>query len=121
MVHGACSSAGCYALTDQGVGEIYAIVSKALTSGQNHFQVQAYPFRMTTDNMALHRSDENLPFCRTLKEGYDAFELTKQQPKVSVCCRRSVFNTTFVGGEQRAPLAVYPPHATQPNPTNKAK
>lgn len=30
MVHGACSSSGCYALTDQGVGEIYAVVSKGI-------------------------------------------------------------------------------------------
>ncbi|WP_052642685.1 MULTISPECIES: L,D-transpeptidase family protein [Pseudorhizobium] len=121
MVHGACSSAGCYALTDQGVGEIYAIVSKALSSGQNHFQVQAYPFRMTADNMALHRSDENLPFWRMLKEGYDAFELTKQQPKVSACGRRYVFNTAFEGGEPRDPLAACPIPVTQPDPQIMAK
>ncbi|WP_183897271.1 L,D-transpeptidase family protein [Rhizobium skierniewicense] len=108
MVHGACSSSGCYALTDQGVGEIYAVVSKALSSGQDRFQVQAYPYRMTAENMALHKDDENLPFWRTLKEGYDAFELTKQQPKVSVCGRRYMFNTEFVGGEPRDPLAACP-------------
>lgn len=121
MVHGACSSSGCYALTDQGVGEIYAIVAKALSSGQNHFQVQAYPFRMTPENMALHRSDENLPFWRTLKEGYDAFELTKQQPKVSVCGRRYVFNTAFEGGEPRDPLAACPIPVRQPDPQIMAK
>ncbi len=109
MVHGACSSSGCYAMTDQGVGEIYAVVSKALASGQDRFQVQAYPFRMTAENMALHRNDENLAFWKTLKEGYDAFELTKLQPKVSVCGRRYVFNTEFHGGEPRDPLADCPP------------
>jgi len=121
MVHGACSSSGCYALTDQGVGEIYSIVAKALSSGQNHFQVQAYPFRMTADNMALHGSDENLPFWRTLKEGYDAFELTKQQPRVSVCGRRYVFNTAFEGGEPRDPLAACPTPVTPPDPQLLAK
>ena len=35
MVHGACSSSGCFAMTDQGVGEIYAMVEKALLSGRN--------------------------------------------------------------------------------------
>lgn len=108
MVHGACSSSGCYALTDQGVGEIYAIVSKALSFGQDRFQVQAYPFRMTAQNMALHKGDENMAFWRTLKEGYDAFELTRQQPKVSVCGRRYVFNTEFAGGEPVDPLANCP-------------
>jgi len=115
MVHGACSSSGCYALTDQGVGEIYAIVAKALSSGQSRFQVQAYPFRMTAENMALHRGDENMPFWRTLKEGYDAFEITRQQPKVSVCGRRYVFNSEFEGGEPSDPLAACPVATNQPD------
>ncbi|WP_046801824.1 murein L,D-transpeptidase family protein [Agrobacterium sp. LC34] len=116
MVHGACSSSGCYALTDQGVGEIYSVVSRALASGQERFQVQAYPYRMTPENMALHKDDGNLPFWRTLKEGYDAFELTKQQPKVSVCGRRYVFNTEFQGGDPANPLAECPA-ATTPSDT----
>ena len=44
MVHGACSSSGCYALTDQGVGEIYALAERSLAAGQERFQVQAYPW-----------------------------------------------------------------------------
>lgn len=43
MVHGARSSLGCYARTDQGVGEIYAVASRAFGAGQGAFQVQAYP------------------------------------------------------------------------------
>lgn len=121
MVHGACSSSGCYALTDQGVGEIYAVVSKALASGQDRFQVQAYPYRMTPENMALHKGDENMPFWRTLKEGYDAFELTRQQPKVSVCGSRYVFNTQFEDGEPREPLATCPAVMTQSDPQLMAK
>lgn len=108
MVHGACSSSGCYALTDQGVGEIYAIVAKALAAGQQRFQVQAYPFRMTAKNMALQKGDANMPFWRTLKEGYDAFEISRQQLKVSVCGRRYVFNTEFEGGEPLEPLTPCP-------------
>ena len=108
MVHGACSSSGCYAMTDQGVGEIYSIVQKALEGGQQRFQVQAYPFRMTTQNMAKHRGDPNMPFWRTLKEGYDAFAFTRQQPKVSICGGRYVFNRDFAGGEPSDPLAQCP-------------
>jgi murein L,D-transpeptidase YafK len=121
MVHGACSSAGCYAMTDQGVGEIYAIVQKALEGGQEHFQVQAYPFRMTAENMALNKRNENMPFWRTLKEGYDWFELTKRQPKVSACGSRYVFNSEFDGGEPRDPLAACPAVVTQPEPRFVAK
>ncbi len=66
MVHGACSSSGCYAMTDQGVGEIYAVVARALSGGQERFQVQAYPFRMTAENMAEHRGDPSRSFWRTM-------------------------------------------------------
>ncbi|CAH0343516.1 hypothetical protein ACQKP1_25030 [Allorhizobium sp. NPDC080224] len=121
MVHGACSSSGCFALTDQGVGEIYAIVAKALSSGQERFQVQAYPFRMTTENMTLHRDNENLSFWRTLKEGYDVFELTREQPKVSVCGRRYMFNKEFVGGEPRYPLEACPASAASSDPALMAR
>lgn len=113
MVHGACSSSGCYAMTDQGVGEIYPIVQEALRSGQDRFQVQAYPFRMTAENMARHREDPNMPFWRTLKEGYDIFAITRRQPKVSACDRRYVFNTEFASGEPKDPLAACPPGVTQ--------
>lgn len=121
MVHGACSSSGCYAMTDQGVGEIYAIVSKALSGGQERFQVQAYPFRMTAENMAEHRGDPNMSFWRTLKEGYDSFEVTKRQPKVSVCGSRYVFNKEFEGGEPSDPLAACPPVARELEPMALAK
>lgn len=104
MVHGACSSSGCYALTDQGVGEIYALAQKSLSSGQAKFQVQAYPFRMTPENLALHSGDENFGFWKTLKEGYDIFEVTRRQPKVSVCGRRYVFDKEFERGEPTDPL-----------------
>ncbi|MEA3534909.1 murein L,D-transpeptidase family protein [Rhizobium sp. CC-YZS058] len=109
MVHGACSSSGCYAMTDQGIGEIYAIVAKALESGQPSFQVQAYPFRMTAANMAAHRGEEDMGFWTDLKTGYDAFQMTKREPKVSACGGRYVFNRDFGGAEPADPLAACPP------------
>src|SRR3954447_3565604 len=45
MVHGTCSSAGCYAMTDQQIAEIYALAREAFAGGQQAFQFQAYPFR----------------------------------------------------------------------------
>ncbi len=92
MVHGDCSSAGCYAMTDEQIGEIFALAREAFTGGQRAFQVQAYPFRMTPKNMARHRNNPNIAFWRMLKEGNDHFEVTHQEPKVDVCDRRYVFN-----------------------------
>jgi murein L,D-transpeptidase YafK len=91
MVHGTCSSAGCYAMTDQQVGEIYAIARDALAGGQKAFQFQAFPFRMTAQNMARHRTDPNIDFWRQLKEGSDRFEATGEEPSVGVAGGRYVF------------------------------
>ena len=92
MVHGACSSAGCYSMTDEQVLEIYAFAREAFKGGQEAFQVQALPFRMTAENMARHRDNPNYEFWKMLKVGYDHFELTKTPPKVDVCDKQYVFN-----------------------------
>jgi murein L,D-transpeptidase YafK len=34
MVHGGCSSIGCYAITDESVDEVYAVVEAALATGR---------------------------------------------------------------------------------------
>ncbi len=99
MVHGDCTSAGCYAMTDENVAEIYAFARDALSGGQKDFQVQAFPFRMTTENMAMHRNDEHFAYWEMLKEGYDHFELTKLPPKIDVCDRQYVFNRNALEGE----------------------
>lgn len=92
MVHGDCSSSGCYAMTDEQITEIFALARESFFGGQRSFQVQAYPFRMTPKNMAKHRTNPNIPFWRMLKEGYDHFEVTRVEPKVDVCEKRYVFN-----------------------------
>jgi murein L,D-transpeptidase YafK len=97
MVHGDCSSSGCYAMTDQQMGEIYAFGRESFFGGQKSFQVQAYPFRMTALNLARHRNNPAMPFWRMIKEGSDHFEVTGQEPKVDVCEKRYVFDATATG------------------------
>jgi murein L,D-transpeptidase YafK len=92
MVHGDCSSRGCYAMTDDQVGEIYSLARESFFGGQRSFQVQAYPFRLTPANFAKHRNNPHIPFWRMLKEGSDHFEITRQEPAVEVCEKRYVFN-----------------------------
>ncbi len=99
MVHGACSSAGCYSMTDKQIAEIYAIARSALNGGQRSIQMQAYPFRMTAENIAKHRLDPNIGFWKQLKEGSDHFEVTKREPAVTVCGKRYVFNATPASGQ----------------------
>lgn len=92
MVHGACSSRGCFSMTDKQIAEIYAIVREAFNGGQKAIQVQSLPFRMTPKNLAKYRFDKNMPFWKQLKKGVDHFEVTKVPPRVDVCGRRYVFN-----------------------------
>ncbi|MCZ8108755.1 MAG: murein L,D-transpeptidase [Burkholderiales bacterium] len=94
MVHGTCSSRGCFAMTNDQVEEIYAVMREAFNGGQRNVQFQSYPFRMTAENLARFRHDPNMPFWKNLKEGSDHFEVTKQEPKVDYCGQRYVFNAT---------------------------
>lgn len=121
MVHGACSSSGCFAMTDDQIEEIYPLVREALAGGQSRFQVQSYPFRMTAQNLAAHKDSPHFEFWKNLKEGYDTFELTKREPKVSVCGRRYQFNLDFGGGEPRDPLAACPPATSLNEPSVASK
>ncbi|MGQ0673298.1 MAG: L,D-transpeptidase family protein [Hyphomicrobium sp.] len=92
MVHGKCKSAGCYAMTDALVEEIYALAREAFRGGQPNFQVHAYPFRMTDEKLARYRKHKWHAFWTTLKQGYDYFEVNRVPPTVAVCERRYVVN-----------------------------
>src|SRR5271165_3548030 len=110
MIHGDCLSSGCYAMTDEQIGEIYSLARDSLLGGRPSFQVQAYPFRLTPENLARHRTNPNLAFWKMLKIGNDHFEATHLEPKVDVCNRRYVFD------------AQPPPNSPMPlvfNPTGK--
>ena len=92
MVHGDCSSRGCYAMTDEQIGEIYSLARESFLGGQPSFQIQAYPFRMTPANLAQHRNSPHLAFWKMLKDGNDHFEVTQHEPKVDVCDKHYVFD-----------------------------
>lgn len=113
MVHGGCSSSGCYSMTDNQMEQIYAFARDSFEGGQTEFQIQSLPFRMTAENMARYRNDPNYPFWEMLKEGYDYFEITKVPPKVDVCEKRYVFNRIPEGEAKFVPDKACPP-STQP-------
>lgn len=105
MIHGACSSSGCYSMTDAQVLEIYGFARDAFKGGQKTVQLQALPFRMSAENMARHRKSEHYEFWKMLKVGYDNFEVTKRPPEVNVCEKKYVFNQQAEGGQFNASAA----------------
>ncbi|HML06893.1 MAG TPA: murein L,D-transpeptidase family protein [Xanthobacteraceae bacterium] len=92
MIHGDCWSSGCYAMTDEQMGEIYSLARDSLVGDQPSFQIQAFPFRLTPANLARHRTNPNMAFWKMLKIGNDHFETTHLEPSVEVCDRRYVFD-----------------------------
>ena len=100
MVHGICSSAGCYSMTDAQIAEIYALAREAFSGGQRAIQMQSFPFHMTAENLAKHRLDHNMPFWRNLKEGSDHFEVSKREPLVGVCGKHYVFDVHAADGSR---------------------
>jgi len=92
MVHGKCKSVGCYAMTDALIEEIYTLARESLKGGQESFEVHAFPFRMTEANMVRYQGNPNVPFWKTLKQGYDFFEKYRLPPTVAVCEKRYVVN-----------------------------
>jgi murein L,D-transpeptidase YafK len=104
MVHGDCSSRGCYAMTDEQIAEIYSLGRESFFGGQRAFQLQAYPFKMTPMNMAKHRNNPNMPFWKMIKQGYDHFEVTRQEPKVDFCEKKYVFDAAKPPDAKRDPV-----------------
>lgn len=114
MIHGDCSSAGCYSMTDEQVLEIFGFARDAFRGGQKYFMVQAFPFRMTAENMARHRDHQNYEFWEMIREGYDLFEITKKPPLTEVCERRYVFDQTADNGQKFRATGACPPMSRAP-------
>jgi murein L,D-transpeptidase YafK len=88
MVHGGCSSIGCYAMTNPVVDEIWNLITAALNKGQKRFAVHAFPFRLTAARLAAYRNHPSAAFWQTLKPGYDLFEASRLPPRINVCRKR---------------------------------
>mgnify|MGYP001827524970 FL=1 len=94
MVHGKCVSIGCYAMTDEGIEEIYLLAEAALKNGQRAFDVHIFPFRMTRQRMAEQADNPWIGFWENLKQGHDLFETTGKIPTVSADDGRYVFESS---------------------------
>jgi murein L,D-transpeptidase YafK len=93
MVHGNCSSRGCFAMGDSKMEEIYLLAHAALAGGQKSFSLHIYPFRMTAHNMSKFSSSPWIGFWKNLQEGYKAFEMSRQIPTITAENGRYVVNT----------------------------
>lgn len=88
MVHGGCSSIGCYAMTNDVIDEVWTLINAAFDKGQPQFAVHVFPFRMSDWRMSVHKDAQWSGFWADLKRGYDLFEESKIPPAISVCNKR---------------------------------
>jgi murein L,D-transpeptidase YafK len=94
MVHGDCVSIGCYAMTDDGIEDIYADVEAAFEGGQSFIRVHIFPFEMTEEELNLHSGSDNHAFWTNLKSGWDWFETNGVPPNVTVSEKLYQFETS---------------------------
>ncbi|WP_374547845.1 L,D-transpeptidase family protein [Rhodoblastus sp.] len=109
MVHGICSSAGCFAMTDSQIADIYALARDSFAGGQRSIQMQAYPFHMNAQNLAKYRLDPNMPFWKELKKGDDHFEATRKDVSVNVCNKHYIFGAQTDPNQPMDAAAPCPP------------
>lgn len=87
MVHGACVSIGCFAMTDDGIEEIWTLMQAAFAAGQPAIDVHIFPFAMTPENIAAQAESSHAAFWASLAPAWDAFSRTGKVPQVTVSDR----------------------------------
>ncbi len=93
LIHGKCSSIGCFALTDEHVQDVYEIVEAALEAGQPRVPVHIYPFALTREKLAGVAGAEWSDFWKELKRGHDLFLRDGLPPRTYVCNGRYAFQS----------------------------
>lgn len=97
LIHGGCSSIGCFAMTNPVSEEIHQLTLAAIDAGETLVPVHVLPFRMTNENMIAQSGSPWKSFWNNLKDGYDLFERTHRPPSVGVCSGRYIFTETPPG------------------------
>jgi murein L,D-transpeptidase YafK len=93
LIHGKCSSIGCFALTDEYVEDVYEIVQSALEEGQPRVPVHIFPFELTREKLAAQAGDEWSDFWKELKRGHDIFLRDRLPPRAFVCNGQYAFQS----------------------------
>jgi hypothetical protein len=83
MIHGNCVSAGCLAMTDERIQEIWVTVT-AMRDARARTHVHIFPSRDMKSLLSSSDHQEHKAFWTNLKEGLDLFQQTKKLSKVTV-------------------------------------
>ena len=109
LVHGGCTSTGCFAMTNPVMDEIYALSEQALQPGPGAHPGARLPLPHDRGQPGgARRQRVAAVLAATSSEAYDAFERTRVPPAVSVCGRK------YLVHEEARTIAGYAPEETTP-------
>jgi murein L,D-transpeptidase YafK len=100
FIHGGCKTAGCMAVTNENIKEIYWLAVEARDQGQERIPVHIFPSRLSDLNLRLlsnvfSKQPSLVSFWNNLQPGYSYFEKYHKLPQVGV----DAFGNYVLGGE----------------------
>ena len=89
FIHGECVTIGCMPMTNDKIEEIYIYAIQARQNGQLKIPVYIFPFNFSEKSNSGYKEQyqsntELMSFWDNLKTGYDLFQSTSEEIKVSV-------------------------------------
>lgn len=88
FIHGNQVSAGCMAMSNYYIEDIYICAVRAKSNGQQKIPVWIYPFKPTAVNLAYFNQFADCKafdkFWRNLAQGYEFFERNKRLPDIAI-------------------------------------
>lgn len=103
MVHGDCVTIGCIPLQNNPIEEVFIAVLDAHRANRARVPIHIFPTRLTPD--ALEKLDEAghdaklLEFWRELAIGYEAFEESKNVPRIEIDTKTGAYRVLAVPSE----------------------
>ena len=85
LIHGGCSSKGCYALENGPMAQVFALVSLAARAGQKLFPIHIFPFRFGKAAWQKYKTHRWQAFWRGLAPAYHYFNQHRLLPEIIVC------------------------------------
>ncbi len=87
-IHGSCVSAGCVAITNAYIKEVFLMAMESKLRGRRVW-VYIFPFRMTEDNLVRYGQDyvQDVAFWRNLQQGYELWTQTHRALRFGVNSR----------------------------------
>jgi murein L,D-transpeptidase YafK len=91
LIHGKCSSIGCFAIRDENVEEVYEIVRTALAAGQTKIPVLSLPFRFGSVAPSVEDTLNMNEFWTDLRRADLLFDRDRLPPVALLCDGRYFF------------------------------